>query len=84
MVDDSKQGIVEHENEPSSVEEKSEVKVQETEGKAIDEDIYVECVDVTCAELLEEPVMILDEFSIAASVCGQSSDEVLVPIQNEI
>lgn len=60
VVDDSKQGMVEHKDKPSSVEKEFEVKVQEIEDKARDEDIYVECVDVTSVELLKDLVMIIE------------------------
>lgn len=73
--------LVEQKKSEELVESKYEVKVQEIEEKARDEDVNVEYADVTCDELLEEPDMIIDDCSIVALVCDQPSDEILVPVK---
>lgn len=62
-------------------EEEPGVKVQETRENARDEDTNVEYADLICDELFEELVMIIDECSLAAPICDQPSDEVLVPVR---
>lgn len=61
-----------------------EVEVQETEENARDKDTKVAYVDVTCDELLKEPIMILDECSIVTSVSDQPYDEVSTLVQDKI
>lgn len=45
------------------------MKAQEIEENARDEDTNVENVDVTCNKFLENLVTIVDECSIATSIC---------------